>query len=115
MILSSEIGSIANWSVSSSKESFGVEKLQDNLSTTYWQSDGPQPHRCTLVLKTQIIVTKIKIELDFKSDESYTPSKLLILAGPTFTDMVEVGKKEVKEPQGWIDFDIEYDVYLTRA
>eukprot|EP00050_Salpingoeca_kvevrii_P020474 m.99030 g.99030 ORF g.99030 m.99030 type:complete len:59 (+) comp8878_c0_seq3:148-324(+) len=39
-----EIGDQAVWSLSSCKQGFGVEQLRDEQITTYWQSDGPQPH-----------------------------------------------------------------------
>jgi anaphase-promoting complex subunit 10 len=108
MVVSTEVGSFANWSVSSSKASFGVKNLQDGSSNTYWQSDGPQPHRCMLVFKTQLIISKVSIFLNFKQDESYTPSKISIHLGLTLTDLFPVCEKELKEPADWIDFEIEY-------
>ena len=38
---------------------------------------------------------------DFKSDESYTPSKLSIRAGNNMQDLKEVQYLELKEPTGW--------------
>jgi anaphase-promoting complex subunit 10 len=115
MVISTEIGSIANWSVSSSKASFGVNNLHDGKESTYWQSDGPQPHRCMLVFKTQLIISKVSIQLDFKTDESYTPSKISIHLGLTLTDLFPICEKVLNEPNGWIDFEIEYQLQLTSS
>lgn len=38
---------------------------------------------------------------DFKSDESYTPSKISIRAGNNMQDLKEVQYLELKEPTGW--------------
>ena len=39
-----EIGDLAVWTLSSAKQGNGVEQLRDNQISTFWQSDGQQPH-----------------------------------------------------------------------
>ena len=43
---------------------------------------------------------------DFKSDESYTPSKIEILYGNDFNDLQSVKTKSFEEPRGWIEIPI---------
>jgi anaphase-promoting complex subunit 10 len=39
-----EIGEQAVWTLSSAKQGNGVEQLRDDNVSTFWQSDGAQPH-----------------------------------------------------------------------
>ena len=39
-----EIGELAVWTLSSAKPGNGVDQLRDNSVSTFWQSDGVQPH-----------------------------------------------------------------------
>lgn len=39
-----DLSSEAVWTLSTCKQGFGVQQLLDRRTTTYWQSDGPQPH-----------------------------------------------------------------------
>ena len=39
-----EVGDLAVWTLSSAKHGNGVDQLRDDLITTFWQSDGHQPH-----------------------------------------------------------------------
>ncbi len=39
--------------------------------------------------------------MDYKMDESYTPSKLSIRAGTTLNDLKELKVIDMQEPQGW--------------
>ena len=41
--------------------------------------------------------------LNFEEDESYTPSKILILSGSGDHDLVEVASREFVDPVGWQD------------
>ena len=80
-----EIGDLAVWSLSTAKPGNGVEQLRDDNSDTYWQSDGPQPHLINIQFHKKMRIHEIVIYTDFKLDESYTPSKISIRAGTTFT------------------------------
>ena len=39
-----DLTSEAVWTLSTCKQGFGVQQLLDRRLTTYWQSDGAQPH-----------------------------------------------------------------------
>lgn len=97
-----EVGNIATWSLSSSKSGFGVEQLRDNCMDTYWQSDGPQPHLINITFPKKITIRVVCIYVDFVLDESYTPYKISIRSGNSFTDLQEVEHIEMDKPTGWI-------------
>uniref|UniRef100_A0A0K0DFE8 Anaphase-promoting complex subunit 10 n=1 Tax=Angiostrongylus cantonensis TaxID=6313 RepID=A0A0K0DFE8_ANGCA len=48
-------------------------------ASLYWQSDGPQPHTVTIEFPKKTDICFVMMYLDFKNDESYTPSKLVFL------------------------------------
>ncbi|KAG7251487.1 hypothetical protein CRUP_029163, partial [Coryphaenoides rupestris] len=98
-----EIGSQAVWSLSSCKPGFGVDQLRDDNLETYWQSDGSQPHLTT--------VKMLCIYADYKSDESYTPSKISVRVGNNFHNLQEVRQLEMVEPSGWIHIPLLDAVY----
>ncbi|KAG5194092.1 hypothetical protein JEQ12_020453 [Ovis aries] len=83
-----EIGSQAVWSLSSCKPGFGVDQLQDDNLETYWQSDGSQPHLVNIQFRRKTTV-KTCICSDYKSDESYTPSKISVRK-PIRTFMIQI-------------------------
>lgn len=58
-------------------EGFGISQLLDDRNDLYWQSDGPQPHTITIEFQRKTDVSSLLLYLDFKTDESYTPSKYL--------------------------------------
>uniref|UniRef100_H2Z5N8 Anaphase-promoting complex subunit 10 n=1 Tax=Ciona savignyi TaxID=51511 RepID=H2Z5N8_CIOSA len=97
-----EIGHQAVWSVSSCKQGYGVNSLRDNSLDTYWQSDGTQPHMVNVQFKQKTTMHSIGVYTDYKSDESYTPSRLSISVGNDFNDLTEVEQVELSEPSGWI-------------
>ena len=82
-----EIGDLGIWTLSSSKSGFGVDQLRDDSVETFWQSDGPQPHLVNIQFPRKTLVKDVAIYLDFKQDESYTPSKIAISAGTCFHDL----------------------------
>ena len=92
------------WTLSSAKIGFGIQQLREDSLSTYWQSDGGQPHTVTVFFPRKAHVSEFCVYLDFKSDESYTPSKLSILIGNATTDMREVQNVELEEPTGWFNF-----------
>ncbi len=49
----------------------------------------------------QVKLTALAILLDFKLDESYTPSKISIRAGTTQADLKEIHLANLEAPQGW--------------
>ena len=97
-----EIGHQAIWSLSSCKPGFGVEQLRDENLETYWQSDGPQPHLVNIQFHRKTLVQNVCIFTDYKSDESYTPSKISIRAGNSLQDLHQINLVELDEPSGWL-------------
>ncbi|XP_039194899.1 anaphase-promoting complex subunit 10 isoform X1 [Crotalus tigris] len=97
-----EIGSQAVWSLSSCKPGFGVDQLRDDNLETYWQSDGSQPHLVNIQFRRKTTVKTLCIYADYKSDESYTPSKISVRVGNNFHNLQEIRQLELVEPSGWI-------------
>ena len=96
-----EIGDEAVWSVTSSKPGNGVELLRDGNLKTYWQSDGAQPHFINCQFQKKTNVCEVSIYTNYKQDESYTPSKIVIRAGNSYRDLKDVATKTLNEPHGW--------------
>ncbi|OMJ71279.1 hypothetical protein SteCoe_30557 [Stentor coeruleus] len=99
-----DISNMGIWTLSSAKLGFGIQQLREDSLSAYWQSDGSQPHTVTVYFPRKVYVSEFCIYLDFKSDESYTPSKMSILIGNAMTDMREVQNVELEEPTGWYNF-----------
>eukprot|EP00039_Didymoeca_costata_P001052 m.49268 g.49268 ORF g.49268 m.49268 type:complete len:184 (+) comp10606_c0_seq1:15-566(+) len=97
-----EIGGNAVWSLSSCKQGFGVQQLRDGLTSTYWQSDGPQPHAINVQFLKKTAVKELAIYAEYRQDESYTPSKISIRVGSNFHDLREIKEVELNEPEGWV-------------
>ena len=52
-----EIGHRANWSVTTAKPGNGVELMRDDQTSTYWQSDGHQPHLVDIKFDRKMHIT----------------------------------------------------------
>lgn len=74
---------------------------------TYWQSDGPQPHVINIQFAKKMEIEEIEIYSNHKLDESYTPQKISIMAGPNFQELREVKTFELEEISGWISFSFK--------
>ncbi|KAH3671849.1 hypothetical protein OGAPHI_000035 [Ogataea philodendri] len=96
-----DIGNLAAWSVSTNKQGFGIKELREDSPFSYWQSDGQQPHFITIHFTKKVTVERLSFYFNYQSDESYTPSKILVLAGTGEHDLTEVSSKEFFEPTGW--------------
>jgi anaphase-promoting complex subunit 10 len=108
-----EISDSALWSISSFKAGFGVAQLRQKDSNTYWQTDGPQPHKLNLqwyfsnnYRAKRMNISNISIYVDYKLDESYTPSKIVVKAGGCGT-FQPVQTFTVNEPSGWLDIKLD--------
>ncbi|GAQ80988.1 Anaphase-promoting complex subunit 10 [Klebsormidium nitens] len=97
-----EIGKLAVWTVTSAKPGNGVELMRDDNLETYWQSDGAQPHLVNIQFQKKVKLQQIAIYIDFKLDESYTPSKISVRLGNSFHDLREIRQVDLEEPVGWI-------------
>ncbi len=100
-----EISSLASWTVSTAKPGSGVSALRSPDTTLFWQSDGPQPHLLSIHFFKLVEIVAIRIYLDFIADESYTPTKILFLAGMGESEVVEFSEMVLEQPRGWIDVD----------
>lgn len=102
-----EISSLASWTVSTHKPGCGVAALRNPSPVHYWQSDGPQPHTLSLHFFKLVAVVRIRVYLDFEVDESYTPTKMVFLAGMGGNDLVEFATWEGEGPCGWVNIPLE--------
>lgn len=96
-----DIGKLAWWRLSSFKTGYGIKELREDSPYNYWQSDGVQPHYIQVHFTKKVSIEKISFFLNYPTDESYTPSKIVIFAGSGEHDLLEVASKEFIEPIGW--------------
>ncbi|XP_010548316.1 PREDICTED: anaphase-promoting complex subunit 10 [Tarenaya hassleriana] len=101
-----EMGKNAAWSVSSCKPGNGVSALRDDNLETYWQSDGLQPHLVNIQFQKKVKLQLVVMYIDFKLDESYTPSKISIRAGDGFHNLKEIKNIELVKPTGWVHISL---------
>ncbi|OAY63317.1 Anaphase-promoting complex subunit 10 [Ananas comosus] len=90
-----EMAKKAAWSVSSCKPGNGVVALRDDNLDTYWQSDGAQPHLVNIQFQRKLKLQLVVLYVDFKLDESYTPSKIS-----------EIKTVELVKPVGWVHISL---------
>lgn len=117
-----EISSLATWTLSSAKPGCALAQLRHPNPAHFWQSDGPQPHTLTLHFFKLVSIVKIRVYLDFKLDESYTPTKIKFYAGMSEGGLVEFATWEVEDSidpetgemssnvekiRGWIDISLK--------
>ncbi|CCD71733.1 Anaphase-promoting complex subunit 10 [Caenorhabditis elegans] len=101
-----DISSQAIWALSSCKSGFGIDELLSDSVEKYWQSDGPQPHTILLEFQKKTDVAMMMFYLDFKNDESYTPSKIQVKMGSSHQDIFFRQTQTFNEPQGWTFIDL---------
>ncbi|CAM8947154.1 unnamed protein product [Rhodiola kirilowii] len=79
-------GKNAAWSVSSSKP---VRRIRTprRQSRNLLQSEGVQPHLVNVQFQKKVRLQLVVMYVDFKQDESYTPSKITIRAGDGFHNL----------------------------
>lgn len=102
-----EISPLASWTVSTYKPGCGVEALRSPSTSQFWQSDGPQPHLLNIHFFKLVSIVKLRVHLDFELDESYTPTRMLFLAGTGMYDLTEFAKWTGEAPNGWVDIGLE--------
>ena len=52
--------------------------------STFWQSDGMQPHYVNMQWMKKMKVQEVSLCMDFKTDESYTPKEVSVMAQNSF-------------------------------
>ncbi|CCU77479.1 Anaphase-promoting complex subunit 10 [Blumeria hordei DH14] len=102
-----EIGNLASWTVSSFKPGCGVAALRHEDTSLFWQSDGPQPHHLNIHFTRLVSIVSLQIFLDFEADESYTPTRISLLAGTGHHDLIPFQKLSFEQPRGWIHVALE--------
>lgn len=98
-----ELGGEAIWSISSAKPGNGVDQLRDGNLATYWQSDGTAPHIVTIQFLRNTSISILDFHVNFSLDESYTPKRVVVRAGSSVHDLVDVAAADV--PQDSADAD----------
>jgi anaphase-promoting complex subunit 10 len=68
----------------------------------FWQSDGPQPHYLNIHFFKLVRIVGLRLYLDFEQDESYTPTRIIFLAGSGMNDLQEWGEMRLESPRGWV-------------
>lgn len=114
-----DLSPLANWKLSSFKPGFGLAQLREDSPDGYWQSDGSNgsntnnsnstptsqlsnPHSITIQFSKKVSLERISIFTNFQLDESYTPSKIKIMAGSSDGwDLSEVCTVNFTKPMGW--------------
>lgn len=97
-----EISTLASWTVSSSKPGCSIPQLRHPNTNLFWQSDGPQPHYLNIHFFKLVRIVGLRLYLDFEQDESYTPTKIIFLAGSGLNDLQEWVEMRLESPRGWI-------------
>lgn len=93
--------------MSTYKPGCGVAALLSPSTSQFWQSDGPQPHLLNIHFFKLVHIVKLRVYLDFTLDESYTPTRMLFLAGMGMYDLTEFAEWIGEEPKGWVDVPLE--------
>uniref|UniRef100_A0A0N5AET3 Anaphase-promoting complex subunit 10 n=1 Tax=Syphacia muris TaxID=451379 RepID=A0A0N5AET3_9BILA len=103
------------WTLSS--YGFGVHQLLEDSIDQYWQSDGPQPHTVTVEFSSKTDISFLLLYLDYKTDESYTPSKfefsehfyrVTVYLGSSILDLDDGLTVMFTEPLGWQVVDLRH-------
>ncbi|KAG0233146.1 Anaphase-promoting complex subunit 10 [Actinomortierella wolfii] len=104
-----EVGRLASWSVTSAKAGNGPDALRDQNPSTYWQSDGLQPHCINMQFEKKTAIEVLSFYTDFKQDESYAPQAVSIRAGTSHHDLKELVSFEldVNNATGWTSVKLE--------
>ncbi|EYC00746.1 hypothetical protein Y032_0113g383 [Ancylostoma ceylanicum] len=87
-------------------EGNGIHELLHDSVDKYWQSDGPQPHTVTIEFPRKTDISFVMMYLDFKNDESYTPSKIIVHLGSSLVHLDDGLPVEFNEPTGWQLIDL---------
>lgn len=102
-----EISPLASWTVSTYKPGCGVEALRSPSTSQFWQSDGPQPHLLNIHFFKLVSIVRLRVHLDFELDESYTPTRMVFLAGTGMYDLTEFAEWMGEAPTGWVEIGLD--------
>ncbi|PVH22277.1 hypothetical protein CXQ85_005304 [Candidozyma haemuli] len=112
-----DLSPLATWKLSSFKKGYGIPQLRADTPDLYWQSDGSSgnnmehqtndggqlshPHSITLQFSKKVSLERICIFTNYQLDESYTPSKIKVMAGGSIWDLTDVCVVKLEKPIGW--------------
>jgi anaphase-promoting complex subunit 10 len=96
-----EISNLGRFTVSSHKPGCGVEQLRSDDLKSFWQSDGPQPHKLTIYFVKRVGIRDIRFYVDYTDDESYTPTKIVFRSGTSENNLIEFATMTLDSPVGW--------------
>ncbi|QYS98346.1 DOC domain-containing protein [Trichoderma simmonsii] len=96
-----EISNLGKFTVSSHKPGNGVEQLRSDDLTSYWQSDGPQPHKLTIYFVKRVGIRDIRFYVNYNEDESYTPTKIIFKSGTSENNLIQFAAMNLASPVGW--------------
>eukprot|EP00850_Spirogloea_muscicola_P002480 SM000009S23609 [mRNA] locus=s9:995061:996626:- [translate_table: standard] len=99
----------ARWRCGAAKPGNGVELLRDGSLDSYWQSDGANPHLVNIQFQRKVRLQQLALYVDFKRDESYTPSKVVVRAGNSYHDLRDVRAVTLSEPSGWVRISLRHE------
>ncbi len=55
-----------------------------------------------------VSILSIRIFIDFEADESYTPTRITLLAGTGYHDLIPFSALNFEQPKGWIDVPLDH-------
>jgi len=84
------------------------DQFRDGRDADGGRSDGPQPHHLNIHFSRLVSIVSIRIFLDFEADESYTPTRITLLAGTGYHDLIPFSALEFAQPKGWIDVPLDH-------
>ncbi|PTB75835.1 galactose-binding like protein [Trichoderma longibrachiatum ATCC 18648] len=96
-----EISNLGKFTVSSHKPGNGVEQLRSDDLASYWQSDGPQPHKLTIYFVKRVGIRDIRFYVNYNEDESYTPTKIIFKSGTSENNLIQFAAMNLASPVGW--------------
>lgn len=70
------------------------------------RSDGQQPHLVTIHFVRRVEIRAIRFYVDYKNDESYTPTNIIFYAGTGPHDLIQFAEVPLTNPVGWQDVPI---------
>ncbi|KAM0330584.1 hypothetical protein ACHAQA_003532 [Verticillium albo-atrum] len=88
-----EISNLGKFTVSSHKPGNGVDEMRSDDTDEYWQM--------TVYFVKRVGIRDIRFYVDYQSDESYTPTKIVFKSGTSENNLIEFAVMELTTPSGW--------------
>ena len=93
---------LAYWKASSQKDGNPITCALDDNPSSFWQSDGSQPHSLEAYFSKRMEIVQLALFLSVMVDESYTPQIIKVYAGHSPSDATLYKVLEVRNVNGWI-------------